>query len=142
MAQRMAVRRIPTEEVQGEDSFIVASMVTLEDWDEVDKKQKKGEPYVVAMRDVMARRVLDWNWVDDDGKPLPKPKGNPSVFAKLTGPEIEVVERAISGRKAEERKNSPTGSASPSGPEGEAGHQPSTPDSSSAATSTTADPAS
>lgn len=56
----------------------------------------------------LARHVLDWNWPDDEGEPLPKPHGNPEVFKLLTMPELMFIGRALSGtleQQAAARKN-------------------------------------
>lgn len=37
---------------------------------------------------LMAAYVKDWNWVDDDGEPLPKPAGNEKAFGQLTVGEL------------------------------------------------------
>lgn len=32
--------------------------------------------------DLLAETVVEWNWVDDEGNPLPQPKDDPDVFRR------------------------------------------------------------
>jgi len=47
--------------------------------------------------------VLDWDWVDDEGSPLPKPQENPEVFDELTDDELTFLIDEMMGK--EEVKN-------------------------------------
>jgi len=61
------------------------------------------------MRDNMAyyaRFVRAWNWVGDDGEPLPVPGDDPSVIERLTTEEMAFVVACVNGeRQSEEQKN-------------------------------------
>jgi len=63
----------------------------------------------VQMRDNMAyyaRFVRAWNWVGDDGEPLPVPGDDPSVIERLTTEEMAFVVACVNGeRQSEEQKN-------------------------------------
>lgn len=117
MPQRQCVRRLETPEVQGGDSYVVVSMVTYGDSVERDAAVKAGtlnaDEY---FRERLAKYVLDWNWVDNDGEPLPKPRNNPDVFKLLAEEEMDLLANAIRGRTEAERKNSVPASVAPSGP--------------------------
>ena len=47
--------------------------------------------------------VIAWNWVDDDGNPLPDPKENPEVFDELTDDEVTFLINKMMG--VDESKN-------------------------------------
>ncbi len=156
MPKRSSCRVIKTPDLQGDDSFVLVSMLTLgesDEWDvaragwqklakkgDEESRRKASEASKRYTCETLARHVLDWNWVDDAGAPLAKPKGDPAVFDRLTAEELDFVTQAVIGRTEAERKNSASASASPSSP-AEATHPASTPGSSSAA-STAAAPAS
>lgn len=48
--------------------------------------------------------VLDWNWVDDNDDPLPKPENNPDVFRQLNGPEMNFISDSLTGNDETEKK--------------------------------------
>jgi hypothetical protein len=50
------------------------------------------------------RRVRDWNWVDEDGEPLPNPQEDPNVLDTLTDEEFNFLVGCIKGSE-EELKN-------------------------------------
>jgi hypothetical protein len=117
MPQRQSVRRLTTAETQGDDSYVVVSGMTYGESLERDKLIKAGKLDADEfLRQSLARHVLDWNWVGDDGQPLPKPKDNPGVFKALTDGELDVLTSAIVSRPEAERKNSVPASEAPSGP--------------------------
>ena len=38
--------------------------------------------------ETLKKHILAWNWVDDDGEPLPQPQEDSDVFDKLTDDEV------------------------------------------------------
>ncbi len=56
--------------------------------------------------------VLDWDWVDGDDKPLPKPHQNPAIFDELTMQEIFLIAESLNPfaqrQKKEETKLQPS----------------------------------
>lgn len=56
--------------------------------------------------DVLAERVIDWDWTDNDYNPLPSPHKNPSVFRDLiSSEELLWLVGAIQGETEGQRKN-------------------------------------
>lgn len=130
MPSRIAVKTIPTPEIQGDDSYIKYRPVTIEEArelrtksNEIQKLQDKAlVDYAVSQNKAVAdlsdeekeiayetsgltddllgfadkqlsKFILDWNWVDDDGTPLPKPKDDYTVLGKLYTHEYSFIMR-------------------------------------------------
>lgn len=89
--------RIPSDDVetQGEGSWVefrrrvkakhlavIAQMAVLQD---ISFKENPAEVVDVIGRlgGMLSPFVVGWNWIDEDGEPLPQPKGNEDVFGEL-----------------------------------------------------------
>lgn len=110
MPERQNRRRVPSPKVQGEDSWIEVTRLTVGEAREV--QTKRGDPDVDAFVEVgkiYARHIVGWNWVDDDGDSLPLPKNDISVIDSLTDLEFTFIAEILGGSE-EERKNLPSGS--------------------------------
>jgi hypothetical protein len=113
MPQRKNVRTINSEKVQGEGSFIRVRGTTVKETREavgqgsVADDAPKEERIAAYDRnlDFLLSHVLDWNWVDDEGKPLPIPRENAEVKDMLTSDEVGFIGDAITGSGVEELKN-------------------------------------
>lgn len=106
MPKRQNLRRFPSEEVQGEDSYVVVSRLTVGEAREADRLRKADDTdSFEAISKFYRDHVHAWNWVDDDGEPLPLPKDDPAVIDMLTDREFEFVAECLAGSE-EERKNS------------------------------------
>lgn len=113
MPQRQSVKKIVSEEMQGSDSYIVVASPTVEEMkgyrdslipiqERIEQLEKDGakptdtrlakarEELNAVGETLITRFVKDWNWVDNDGNPLPKPSEAGAV-SKLTLPEINWV---------------------------------------------------
>jgi len=53
----------------------------------------------------MAERLVDWDWTDQRGRPLPKPDGTAGPLRKLTPEEILFLDSVLSGEVPAEGKN-------------------------------------
>lgn len=54
----------------------------------------------------LAARVIDWNWTDLEGQPMPKPHNNPAAIRELTVDEILwLLLCTESGEQPADRKN-------------------------------------
>lgn len=77
MPQRKYLKqeRFDTEEIQGEGSFVVMARPTFEDLElaleGVTDLTKADE--IELSKKLLDKLVVQWNWVDDDGDPLPQP---------------------------------------------------------------------
>lgn len=91
MAQRVSTRKVLSDEVQGEGSFVLLralpyGMITKRATiDQTDMAQVLAfnQEFVEAV-------VVDWNWVDDEGTPL----SIPANVNDLVVPEFEFIARA------------------------------------------------
>jgi hypothetical protein len=127
MPQRANVRTFDTSEVQGEGSYIMLRPMTLGEvlnaqraaeerltfWYRLARffgrlVQRKPSPTEIArqnMADVISY-VREWNWVDDDGQPLPFPSDDASVLFRLSMAEMRLITACVNGeRQSEEQKN-------------------------------------
>lgn len=108
MPRQKRTIRHDSSHVQGEGSWVELSKLT---WGEIKAMRKVVEEtegnadlQFEAGEDRIIKHVLDWNWADEDGNPLPKPQDDPSVFDDLTDEEFGFLADAMVG-SAEERKN-------------------------------------
>lgn len=83
---------IDSSEVQGEGSFVkVTSNIK---WKEVRTFQKMStdergdvDNLMLGMRTI-AGMIIDWNWTDEEGNPLPVPAKDPDILDDLTQEEM------------------------------------------------------
>jgi len=134
MPQRNSSTRVMTPTVQGDDSYVVVRKLTVGEAQEVMRErqrhskearkalQQAGEDQ--ALRDIFkeesqadaayetfdwavrrfADHILSWNWVLDDGTPMPQVKDDPSILAQLTSDEMKVISDAL-GSNEDAAKN-------------------------------------
>lgn len=127
MPERKVSRKVETPEIQGEDSYIILRPMTVgevlslqRDAEQSAKKRRglrglwarlrKKKMTQADIYESFVKRVLsfvaDWNWVDEHGQPLPKPRSSPDVAALLTNFEIAGLTGIIYGtNESEEAKN-------------------------------------
>lgn len=111
MAQRLTGKvRVDSSSVQGADSFIELRALTLGEMRELLEKSN-GEGKVTLPYSEIAQYVTDWNWVDGNGKPLPVPSTDATVFDWLTPEERDFISVAFfsGGRTKADSKNSESG---------------------------------
>lgn len=92
MSKRRSVQKHPCDKVQGEGSYVILSAVKVR---EIRILRKMGDDpdfdeFEGGIK-LLARHIVDWNWVDDEGKPLPKPKEDAEVIDELTNEESEFL---------------------------------------------------
>ena len=112
MPKRKSVKRHDTVEVQGEGSYVVTSGVKVREIRRIrelaeDEDFNEFEGGIA----LLSRHIVEWNWVDDDGQPLPLPKDSPNVIDELTEEEAELLVGLLIGTA----KNSKGGPPSTSG---------------------------
>lgn len=64
-------RRFETPEVQGDDSYVVATLPTVGEVQPIVEMEAAGRDTFEAKRAIVTDHVVEWNWVGDDGRPLP-----------------------------------------------------------------------
>jgi len=103
MPQRKANVKIPTPEVQGDDSWVVLRPAKLGQIQALMsmsnaslttdlEAQKAVLDNIAALIDEL---LLDWNWVDENGDPLQTPQQGASSAALLTMDEIIYLSQKI-----------------------------------------------
>jgi hypothetical protein len=104
MPQRKNVRRIPSPGVQGDDSWIEVSRLTVGEARDADRFRTDGEgDSFHAVLELYQKHVVGWNWVDDDGEPLPLPGDDPGVVEALTDLEFSFVGDCLAGNEVEQK---------------------------------------
>ncbi len=122
MPIRQSVKTVQTPELQGDDSWVKLRRLTLGESLDLDKEQRKLAreglselspeerlEYARVGLKVVAQCILDWNWVDDEGVPLPKPSDDPLVVERLTDQEIVFLTGFFQVEDKDKLKNSTTG---------------------------------
>lgn len=126
MPERQNVRTVKTTALQGSDSWLKYRPVTVKEADhmaelqrqkmalrynpgesdeEDDEIEQEWRALDREIMDVIASALLDWNWVDNDGKPLAKPNGNADVLNELTMAELAFVGECIHGGENGQKKD-------------------------------------
>lgn len=99
MAQRLNIKHIPSDDVQGEGSSVKIRALTVAQYKRrlsllQDAQKGASDASEQAMRELFAEVVVAWDWVDDEGKPLPSPS-LPSTYELLTMPELMWLGQAL-----------------------------------------------
>jgi hypothetical protein len=106
MPRRRNFIRAETPDVQGEDSYIVVTLPTTKDLKElVSLESDDNVRAFESGADLIRKHVREWNWVNDDGEPLPLPKENPDVIDDLTAQEFRTVLDVMTGSADGKKKS-------------------------------------
>lgn len=101
MPERKSTRKVNSQEVQGDDSFVVLHRITVGERRALESAQSqaeaKGEKFDVEQYgiDVLTRHLVAWNWVNDAGDPLPLPNADATVIDRLTDEELKFLVNAF-----------------------------------------------
>jgi len=91
MPKRKSIRRVESTQVQGADSWVEFTAPRGKDGRQlIELGQQEGsdlERYKLN-GELLVKFVHAWNWVDDDGEPLPQLKEDESILDELTLEEI------------------------------------------------------
>lgn len=90
MPQRQSIKRVDSAIVQGDGSWVDVKRITYGMGIDAQKLQSVTETSVLDEynRKLITYLVAAWNWVDDEGEPMPTPKENPAVIDSLLDTEI------------------------------------------------------
>jgi len=94
---------------QGEDAFVTIQRLTIDEGETFSKLFANIDPATAEQREAevrsrMAEILLGWNWVFDDGSPMPSPHDNVGLIGKLYSSELEWLMKAIMGNTEGEKK--------------------------------------
>lgn len=110
MPKRKSVKKHDASEVQGEGAFVVTTAVKVKEIREIRRLAKTDDfDEFEGGVSMLAKHIIDWNFVDDEGKPLPVPKDRPEVVDELTNEESEFLAELLMGEQGKS-KNSNSGS--------------------------------
>jgi len=104
--QRQNVQTYETTEVQGVGSYVKVRAMTFGQSRQM-RKIREGmtdEDKVNWSEKIIKQHVIDWNWVDDDGNPLPLPSEDDALMDRLTIPEVAFLGQVIRGELPEQVK--------------------------------------
>ena len=104
MPKRRGIRRVPSDEVQGEGSWVEVAELTVKEVRAM-KKQSKADDFddLEASIDLLKTHVRNWNWVDADGADLPTPKAEPDIIEELMIIETNFLAGALLGEDTESK---------------------------------------
>ena len=95
MAQRVSTSKVLSDSVQGEGSFVVLRAIPYGLIRERATMATDDMAQMLAFNaQFLASVVVEWNWVDDEGNPLPLPADDPGVIDKLVLPEFQFIAEA------------------------------------------------
>ncbi len=103
MPSRQNVKQVPSDEVQGEGSWIKVRPYTVAQHNrrvgllrraQAAETEAETQAVEAELWALFAEVVVGWNWVDDEGKPLPKPSDT-GVYELLTMPEMQFIGNAV-----------------------------------------------
>ena len=97
--------RVDSEKVQGEGSFVVIKRMTWGDLEPLTQDAGEKQDMRAIAAEFMPRLVVDWNWVDDNDSPLPKPADNPEIIKALPTEELTFLLEAVELLKVTAPKN-------------------------------------
>jgi hypothetical protein len=104
VARRKNRKRIQTASVQGDDSYVVVTLPSVADIRAIAALEGQNAEAFDGTVKIIAEHVHEWNWVDDDDKPLPSPVADPTVVELLTTEEYKLLVQLLLGSE-ETRKN-------------------------------------
>lgn len=85
MAQRQGTFRVESAAVQGEGAFVVLRRLKYGVISAAGRKVSAGnvtaEENDTFIRDLLKQGIVEWNWVDDEGKALPVPPDPDDLLA-------------------------------------------------------------
>jgi len=91
--------RVESDEVQGPGSWVEFQRPTWGMISNIPESDRTG-------RRLLEVAILDWNWTDDNGDPLPLPKDAPGLLENIPQQESNwLSENAGMTRNAEAQKN-------------------------------------
>lgn len=101
MPRMTQTRRIDTESVQGEGSWVDATSPRVR---EVRRCAVGGQEYESALA-LLTAHIVGWNWTDEEGNALPIPSEDENVVDDMTQDEIIFLLQEINSIRGAVSKN-------------------------------------
>lgn len=94
-------KRVPSDAVQGEGSWIEVVGLTLGETKRIaaatEANGGNSSAQVELTEQHIREHLVNWNWLDNNGDPLPLPKDDAAVLDRLYIEEITFISKAIIG---------------------------------------------
>ncbi len=104
MPTRQAIKRVDSSKVQGEGSWVELRKFTVEEALEAKAALEKGNIDLLTFNlRLIASHIVNWNWVNEKGEPLPLPSEN-GVMEHLLQDEVIFLAEALIGPEPETLK--------------------------------------
>jgi hypothetical protein len=107
MAKRLtSTTRVKSDEVQGKGSWVLVVNLTVDEVRALRKEAGDADADTFELGvGAIAGHIKDWNWVDEEEKPLPNPEDDPGVIGRLTMGETDFLSDILLYGDRAERKN-------------------------------------
>lgn len=105
MAQRQFLYQYDSAAVQGEGSYVKLRALKWGDSKKLAARRDamSQEEQVLLHEEMIREHVVEWNWVDYDGNPLPLPKENPQILDDMTNEEMTFLSECLGGVAARKK---------------------------------------
>lgn len=106
MPKRITSKRVKSDKVQGAGSWVEYKPFTYGERLELDDEralhvaqdEDEGSAWARASSErLVVEHILAWNWVDDNGEPLPLPSADPTVVHRLNDVEMGFINTLFRG---------------------------------------------
>jgi hypothetical protein len=98
MTRRNATKRFDASKVQGDGAWVEARVMTIGDMLEAQKTKDSNMEFTLKM---FKSHIVDWNWSDENGEPLPSPSDEPEILHTLTQEEYQFLTEVFRGSETE-----------------------------------------
>lgn len=108
MAERInkLQQKVDSAEVQGEGSWVLLRSPVIDDLTSLDMPAEGDRKAAIEFgRELLKSLIVDWDWVNDEGEPLPNPVNDPDVVSRLPFQEITFLINAIGLEELTDQKN-------------------------------------
>ena len=108
MPERKKTVKLQSTRAQGKDSWVEVVPLTVRGSREFRGRLEAADNTEAREAILLAElcaHIVAWNWVDEDGKPLPSPQQEPEVLEGLTSREVIFLRDALNGGDEQELKN-------------------------------------
>jgi len=104
MARRVTVEKVMTP-IQGDDAWIEVTKPTVGEVEDILAADDDVRESFAAGKQILINHIKDWNWADEDGKPLPSPVHEPGIINTITLDEYQEIIQVLLGAQEEDEKN-------------------------------------
>lgn len=93
---------------QGKDAFVTVKKFTVDEGraynTRMEANRGNSDEQEQDAREALSEWVVEWNWVDEDNKPLPQPHKNAAVIGQLLTDELAWLGAVVNGNEEGEKK--------------------------------------